>query len=237
MIVRFFGERTSRRDNDIRYGKPSCNRHQRFLGADDRYCARPGAHVLQRGFPARGDGRNGEELQRPADDCRHRHRDVFDVGRRLRDARRQAQPALRCVARVSCGCSSVWCCSGGDDVQPQRNLHDRGARHVRRGRCRACSVARRPYRRELQRHSASNRAGRPGICARGGRRCGIPDRRHSGLLHRVATGLRNPDRAFGCCVLPELPAQAGPGAPGRADRSGRGGPRSHGHHPDQLRIQ
>jgi predicted MFS family arabinose efflux permease len=44
--------------------------------------------------------------------------------------------------------------------------------------------------------------------ARWRRRRRVSDRRHSGHLHRLAPGLRHPDRTVGAGVLPELPAQA-----------------------------
>ena len=71
-----------------------------ILGADDRDRARPGDHVLQRGVAAGRAGRHGEELQRAADDGRHRDRDVLAGRGRLRHARRQAEPALRRGARL-----------------------------------------------------------------------------------------------------------------------------------------
>jgi MFS family permease len=46
-----------------------------------------------------------------------------------------------------------------------------------------------------------------GACWRGG--SGLRDRRRSGHLYRLAPGFRNPDRGFGDCLSPELPAQAG----------------------------
>ncbi len=53
-------------------------------------------------------GRHGHEFWRGADHRRHGHRRVFDAGCRLRDARRQARPALRRVAGVPRARS---CCS------------------------------------------------------------------------------------------------------------------------------
>ena len=78
---------------------------------------------------------------------------------------------------------------------------------------------------------------RAGLGARRRRRRGVPDRRHARHLHRLAPGLRAPDRGLGDRVLPELQAEAGRGPAGCRDRPRRRGAGGGSDHPDQLRLQ
>ena len=64
--------------------------------------------------------------------------------------------------------------------------------------------------------AAGHRARRARLGTRRRRRRRVSDRRHSGHLHRLAPGVRHPDRAVGAGVLPELPAQARSGTAGGA---------------------
>ena len=152
-------------------------------------------------------GRHGEELRRSADHGRDRHRRLFDAGRRLRHARRQAHPALRRGARVPRRRCPVRRVTGADDIQPHRDSDDHRAGPLRRGRRCDRAVAGGADRRKLQRAAAGDGSGRARFGARRRGRAGVRDRRRSRHLHRLAPGVRNPDRGFGDCFPAELPAQ------------------------------
>ena len=70
----------------------------------------------------------------------------------------------------------------------------------------ARSLAGGAHRRQLQGAAAGHGAGRARFGARRRRRGGVPDRRHTRHLHRLAPGIRHSDRAGGDRVLAELPS-------------------------------
>ena len=136
-------------------------------------------------------------VQRAADHGGDGDRHVFACGRRSGHARREAVPALRRVARVSRGGPDLRRRDGADDVQPDRDRDDRGARLGRGGGSGARSLAGGAHRRQLQGAAAGHGAGRARLGARRRRRGGVPDRRHTRHLHRLAPGVRHSDRAGG----------------------------------------
>ncbi len=200
------------------------------MGADDHHRTRASSDVLQCGVFARCDERHGEKLQRTADDRCDRHRDVFALGCRLRDARRQAEPALRGSECFSSGGFAVRFGASADDVQPQRYNDDHRARTVWCSGGSTCSVVGRSHRRKLPGDTAGNRIGCSWLGPRRRGCSGISDWRYPWYLYRLAASVRVADCALRHRLPAEFPSETRSRAARCPNRYRRRCPVGRGHH-------